>query len=119
MWTFKFDAPKNTRILSYGFNSVCVEETGIWFYPKYNKWLTDEERPEKNYGRYSSHHNAWEGSPRTFKAFKRYLNKHPELRNKTVTLVHKYRDERGFDYHIEATWVDEGVVTQKAKQKAA
>ena len=113
MWKFKFNAPIHCRILSYGFRSVSLsnQDSRLWFYPKFNQWLNDDNRPSEDYGSYSTHHNVWNGAPKTFKAFKKYVERHPELKGSTVTLVHQYYDDRGFNYHIEAEWHEPEIKT--------
>ncbi len=109
MWKFKFDAPKGSRTHSEGFVDVTCFRQDISsdvvipkFNSKINKWVQD---------------NSWDSTNGTkhvksFRAFKKYLRKHPELQVEgiDVVLVNKYFN-RGVDgdfvhgYDIVANWV--------------
>lgn len=95
MWLFAFDAPAGTRILSrdfFGVTTYCDR----WYSDDDQKWMTTEDIPE-DHGGYSSHYIC-----RSFKAFKRHLRKHPELRNADeVVLTSRYD---GHDIH--ARWYE-------------
>ena len=105
MWVFSFDAPRGCRVMS-GFSEVTVmEPAGYWWVRDDKKWVDDID---KGRGKHlSSHHDAFEGAPRTFRAFKRYLKRRPELRGCEVLLCHGMFDTRGFNLGITAKWVDE------------
>jgi len=71
-WSFVFDAPVGERILKRYWGVTSFED--FWFDREANKWIPSAELDgQRSVGN-------WDHRPRTFKAFKRYLRKHPELR---------------------------------------
>ena len=73
MWHFEFEAPVGTRILSsrfFGITHFSLQD--LWWSYTYNKWLPLSECN----GNCSNTNHI-----RSFKAFKRHLRKHPELRS--------------------------------------
>ncbi len=111
MWKFKFDAPKGSRLMKQGFIWVTcfpTDKSSDVRSPNWNantsKWVFD---------------NSWTSTsgegvrPRCFRAFKRYLRKHPELQVEgiDVVLVNRYYcksdcGEHLHDYNIIANWVE-------------
>lgn len=99
MWKFEFDAPRGCRIMK-GFWGVTTYDKS-WS-PNDGMWV---DRPQ---GISSTHHFG----PKSFKAFKRYLRKHPELQEcDEVVLVytaHAVDNDGNYmhGYGIKAKWED-------------
>jgi len=70
-WRFEFDAPVGERMMRR-FWGVTLNKDDLWFGHEEKKWL---ESTAQSTGGASN----WDHAPRTFKAFKRYLKRHPEL----------------------------------------
>jgi len=91
-WEFKFQAENGSRAMRQ-FDVVQIyykpDQPGLWYYPSKKLWLAGCTDSCQNFDR----------QPKTFKAFKRYLNKHPELRGYEVVLVSKWAG-----YDITAEW---------------
>lgn len=108
-WLITYEAPKGFRINRY-FDSVTTyrkndDQEFISFYEDFNVWSV--KSPVEDYdGWSSSHHNR--GAPKTYKAFKRYLNNHPELKDYEVVAVNKYytvfKTGETLRLHLSATW---------------
>lgn len=107
MWKFEFEAPVGLRCMK-GFWGVCVwsgkNQDSVWWCEEQQKWVTPENAGKQGY---STHHHG----PKSFKAFKRYLRKHPELKGHNVELVHRdhLKDEDGYitNLGINAYWEEE------------
>jgi hypothetical protein len=98
MWKFEFEQPAGARILSGRFFGVCHfdDKADLW-------WGEDERR----WAPFDELHNmdvcCTHAPVRSFKAFKRHLRKHPELKKvEEVILVSRF-----IGYNIKARWVDE------------
>lgn len=95
MWQFTFEAPVGTRVLKRCFGVTTYGKSDVWFCDELDKWLPISEVPED----YGASSNA---TCRSFKAFKRHLRKHPEL--KTVDEV--VLTSRFIGHNITARWVE-------------
>ena len=94
MWHFTFDAPVNTRILNSRFFGIThFSDSQIWWSEKKRKWMSYEECI--NYGSFSNTARC-----RSFKAFKRHLRKHPELKEAGEIVL----SSRYVGYSITAVW---------------
>lgn len=93
MWKFEFEAPTGTRILKRFFGATTFG-SDIWFVDELNKWMPIGHVPD-DYG-CSSHVTC-----RSFKAFKRHLRKHPELRGLEVVLTSRFEG-----HNVTARWVE-------------
>jgi len=92
-WIFAHDAPPGARVLKRFFG-VTVWNANMWFCEDLNKWMTIDEVPAE-FGA-SSHARC-----NSFKAFKRHLRKHPELRGQEVELTSVFEG-----CNITARWYD-------------
>lgn len=98
MWHFTFDSNPGYRIRRYGW-AVTTEgrsskyESLFWNENK-NKWLPC--RINANFGDSSCSHCH---GIKTFRAFKRHLRKHPELKTQKVIWVNRY-----IGFNITAEW---------------
>ena len=97
MWKLTYDAPYGRRINRYWWEVTTYptksEQRELWWVYSLNKWATHST------GTSSTHHNK----PKSIKAFKRYLEKHPELKGYEVVLVNKYyTEDHGFN--VSAVW---------------
>ena len=92
MWKYEFEAPVGTRVLKRFFGVTNYED--LWFCSELNEWVNIDGVPE-NYG--ASTHALC----RSFKAFKRHLRKHPELRGTEVILTSRF-----MDHNVIARWVE-------------
>lgn len=92
MWQFEFDAPVGTRILGSRFTGIThFSFNKGWFSYADNKWVDTCAGPA------SSHAVC-----KSFKAFKRHLRKHPELKDVgEVILVSRF-----IGYNITAKWIN-------------
>lgn len=102
MWKFEFEQPPGARILSGRFFGVChyghaqEDFVDLWWFDEARRWAPIDELNHK----YTASSHA---PVRSFKAFKRHLRKHPELKQvEEVVLVSKF-----VGYNITARWVDE------------
>jgi hypothetical protein len=88
-WNFTFCAEKPSRLRRYFWSAT------VWDDLEPALWWSDEYKAFVPYDRIGSQGGST-NSPtiRTFRAFKRFLRKHPELRGRTVRLVSRYV---GFD----------------------
>lgn len=93
MWKFEFDQPAGARILRSRFLGVSNYD-GFWFVPELNRWIGPDERSNLGMQNYAT--------CRSFKAFKRHLRKHPELRKASEVHLRS----RFVDYNIVAKWVE-------------
>lgn len=110
-WVINYKAPKGFRVNRY-FDSVTThrisdDQKNVWFYDAYNVWSVDA--PVDDYkGCMSTHHSRH--SPKSYKAFKRYLNKHPELKGYEVVLVNRFyntlKTGERIHLHLSALWQD-------------
>ena len=71
-WVFEFEAPKGKRILSSRFMGIKNYHQDFWWSHEQKKWLPFTQI---EVGWASSHAPC-----RSFKAFKRHLQRHPELK---------------------------------------
>lgn len=98
-WTFSFEAPHGYTIKSSRFMWITHFDASIdlWWSDKLQKWASLTELQDNN-------SDATNGaSCRSFKAFKRHLRKHPELKQvEEVVLVSRF-----VGYNITARWVEE------------
>lgn len=92
MWEITYNAPKGQRVNRYFW--AVTTYSGLWFEDKTKTWKSN---PTDSY---CSHDN----SVRTTKSFKRYLNKHSELKGVEVLLVSQFRGFNGEDLGLTATW---------------
>ena len=99
MWHFEFDAPVGTRILSSRFMGIThYSLADLWWSEHFQKWMPIKDALTDNDGGASNTAEC-----RSFKAFKRHLRKHPELRDAgEVTLVSRF-----IGYSITAKWIEE------------
>jgi hypothetical protein len=93
MWKFEFEAPAGTRVLSRGFWSIThFHEKNRWWCYKQKRWTNKYGDEGATSGYYC----------RSFKAFKRHLRKHPELKEcGEITLVSRF-----MGYDVKARWVE-------------
>lgn len=95
MWKYSFDAEPGTRVLRSRFIGIThfTRVTDLWWYDAQRRWCKPSEVGVTD----------WYGNTapcNSFKAFKRHLRKHPELRTvDEVILVSRFK---GHD--IRATW---------------
>ena len=91
MWVFKYEAPLGCRI-DRGWFGVTVQ--GLWHNHTMNIWQggLDKECAHGTHGT----------RPKSVKAFKRYLRKHPELKGFNVVFCSRY-----YNQDIEAVWEGE------------
>ena len=93
MWKFEFDQPVGARILRSRFFGVTNYDD-YWYDLDQKRWHSPDERTNGHASNYAT--------CRSFKAFKRHLRKHPELRKASeVHLRSRY-----VDYNIVAKWVE-------------
>lgn len=108
MWVFSFEAPKGKRVFKKAYFSGISTDSDLWFSYKTKAWVSYSELCEHKGGG-STHDNR----PRSFKAFKKYLNKHTELQQAgiEVVLVSRYYVIQScgtkYSFSITATWVEE------------
>lgn len=90
-WRFEFDAPLGSRILNSGWGGITCfhKDEALWWNYDLKKWTSRAE------GGVSSHNFG----PKSFKAFKRYLRNHPELKSQEVVFVSRY-----WGHDIRAVW---------------
>lgn len=94
MWHFIFDAHVNTRILNSRFFGIThFSDSQIWWSEKKRKWLIWDECMK--YGIYSN-----TAPCHSFKAFKRHLRKHPELKEVGKIVL----SSRYIGHNITAVW---------------
>ena len=100
MWQFTFEAPVGTRILSDRFMGIChylkdYSDTHLWWCDEQKQWMPIDE--------VLAEHGCSSHAPgRSFKAFKRHLRKHPELKvADEVVLCSRFKG-----YDIIAKWVE-------------
>ena len=72
-WVFEFEAQKGQRILSSRFMGITNYHLNIWWSREHKKWLPLSQIVD---GGASS-----QASCRSFKSFKKHLQRHPELRS--------------------------------------
>ena len=90
-WVYDFEAPVGTRILRSRFIGITTFDD-FWWSDQYQKWTPSSEIGDM--GGCSSY------GCRSFKAFKKHLRDHPELRaSKEVILVSRF-----MGYNITARW---------------
>lgn len=101
-WKFEFEQPPGARILSGRFFGVCHfghaqdDFVDLWWCDDLRRWGPLDELNDM----YSCCTHA---PVRSFKAFKRHLRKHPELKKvEEVILVSRF-----IGYNIKARWIDE------------
>lgn len=96
MWHFTFDAPAGSRILRSRFIGIIHFATAnLWWAQTRQCWSTPDTMLDDEIYTNTAPCNS-------FKAFKRHLRKHPELRElDEVILVSRFRD-----YDIRARWVE-------------
>ncbi len=105
MWELSYEAPVGKRVNRY-WRDVCVyylneDQEVLWFVYDLNKWCPIWEGKE-GWGKSASTHHR---KPKSIKAFKNYLEKHPELKGYQVRFINKYHlDDHGLD--VTATWKD-------------
>lgn len=80
---FKFTSPKGQRILKQMWG---VRVPGLWFVPDQNIWVHSLAGVFTKYTTYDT-------SVKSFKAFKRYIKRHPELYGEKVILVSEYANQ--------------------------
>lgn len=110
MWKFKHNSPRNDRLHKQGFLWVtcCGDENEIT--PMYNEhldlWIQTHD--------WSKVTSCSSKPISCFRAFKKYLRKHPELRIKGVEIIFHNRllaiDTKGeimYSYTITAYWEEE------------
>ncbi len=95
-WIFKFEAPKGLRILRYGCAVDVKDEPHLWCNQETGRWTKTPDFKT------ASHSSSSHIRVRTFKAFKRYLRNHPELKGYTVRWCTLYRD-----HDVMAKWREE------------
>ena len=89
---FEFEAPKGQRILSSRFMGITNYHEGLWWSYEHKKWL-----PMSQMGNQGGSSSA---CCRSFKAFKKHLQRHPELKStEYVVLVSRF-----VGYSIIARW---------------
>lgn len=101
MWKLEYSAPRGLRT-NRGFSGVVVLDDNVWYSYQHSKWLPYEDVGVEGFS--TLHYK-----PKTTKAFKRYLKKHPELKPYKVVLVHRHYtvDKCGkflYDLNITAHW---------------
>lgn len=100
MTEFIYDAPRGMRT-NRGFDSVTSYD--MWYCHAIGKWV-EARGPHTAGHSLSTHHNAWDGAPRTFKAFKSYLKRHPELKGRVMLCHRNYIPQNGKpDIHLGIT----------------
>lgn len=92
-WAFKFDAPVNGRFHRY-FWSATVMDGGesLWWSHAEKRFVPVDYPLPQGGGTHSP-------PIRTFRAFRRFLRRHPELIGRQVTLVNRFRG-----FNITAIW---------------
>ena len=83
MWKLTFEAPIGSRSMK-GFDSVTNLDS-FWFLTKQGFWSEDSYDIRLEDEIISTHDH----SPKSVKAFKRYLRNHPELKGIEVILCHR------------------------------
>jgi len=81
MWRFEFEAPVGQRVLKR-FMCVTTYEHNFWWSEEHKMFTCFNHLGNKGGG--SSH------GVHSFKAFKRFLRKHPELQGTEVVLVSRF-----------------------------
>ena len=89
-WTFTFEAERGQRLMKR-FRS-CTTFAGLWYCRLTRKFVPTERKLPKG----GSNHSP---PIKSFKAFKRFLRKHPELIGSEVILVSRY-----IGHNIKANW---------------
>ena len=91
-WVFEFEAPKGKRILSSRFMGIKNYHQDIWWSLEHKKWVPSSQIED-----------GWVSNKadcRSFKSFKKHLQRHPELRFVGyVVLVSRF-----VGYNITARW---------------
>lgn len=90
-WQFEFQAEKGKRLHRYFFGAITAH-TNLWWCMEQRKFVPSETLGKQGASNYSPR-------IRTFKAFKRFLNKHPELKGHEVLLHNRY-----VGFNIMAHW---------------
>lgn len=91
MTEFIYDAPRGMRT-HRNFESVTAMGD-MWWCNDLGRWVKAGDKASKGKAT-SSHHKAWEGAPRTLKALKSYIKRHPELAGETLVFVNRYYIKR-------------------------
>lgn len=91
MWKLSYEAPIGVRVNRY-FTDVTIDfdDTNLetpWCYHSDGKWYKNADENAPKEGGCSTHSTT---KVRTVKAFKRYLENHPELKGYRVRLCNKY-----------------------------
>lgn len=95
-WVYEFEALAGNRFMKrFLCATTFCHEDAAWWCNRSKRFVADGE-PLPDGGRNNS------PPIRSFKAFKRFLRKHPELRGADVTLVNRY-----VGYDVKATWQDD------------
>lgn len=100
MWTYKFDAPAGERMLKR-FRSVTTwgknkgQPILWWCYATRTFRESDTDLGYRSFAKGASSH----APIRSFKAFKRFLRKHPELKGYEVVLCNRFED-----HNVTAIW---------------
>ena len=108
MWKFKFEAPAGSRVMKQGF---------IWItcYPTLKESQVVAPNYNEKLGRWV-YDSTWTSTAsgeciKSFKAFKKYLRKHPELQIEgvDVVLVNKYYNDSSnkHGFNIIANWIEQ------------
>ena len=93
MWKFEFDAPVGTRMMKRFFGATTFQ-SDLWYSEVLKKWVPIAEVPDDSLA--STHARC-----NSFKAFKRHLRKHPELRGLEVILASRF-----MGYDVRARWME-------------
>ncbi|QIW87799.1 hypothetical protein Ab1vBOLIVR5_gp151 [Agrobacterium phage OLIVR5] len=98
MWHIEYEAEVHSRVNRY-FRSITTcrfstDDPYLWWCYDKKKFVPIEETS----GQYSNHSEG----PRTIKAFKRFLRKHPELKGYEVIFVNRYAG-----LGATAVWIEE------------
>ncbi len=86
-WIFEFQAPERQRVHRYFWCCTIMDhrEPDLWWVDELNGFFPHGSPELKIHG-----HSNSSKPIRTFKAFCRFLRRHPELRGRDVTLVNRY-----------------------------
>lgn len=98
-WQFIFEAGKPNRVHRYFWCATIkdFQEPELWWSYHHNKFLPHDHPELKEYS-----HSSSSKPIRTFRAFRRFLRKHPELQGRRVQLVSRY-----IGFNIEAVFCQE------------
>jgi hypothetical protein len=92
MWTFEFEAPVQSRFMRY--YVWCTTFDNLW-------WCNASKKFVVGCSNLPAGGSSCSPPIRTFRAFKRFLRKHPELRGVDVILQSRFHD-----HNVTARWVE-------------